>query len=55
MTLSGYLLSEIKQVEKPSMAEWLETVARGESVVLDEPPEVTIRRMRDADEPRDLS
>lgn len=55
MTLSDYLLSEIEQVaEKPSMAEWLEMVARSEPVVLDEPPDVTIRRMRDADDPRDL-
>ena len=55
MTLSDYLLSEIEQVaDKPSMAEWLEMVARGEPVVLDEPPDVTIRRMRDADDPRDL-
>ena len=40
--------------EKPSMREWLEMVARDEPVMLDEPPEVTIRRMRDADDPRDL-
>ncbi len=55
MTLSDYLLSEIEQVaDKPSLREWLETVARDEPVKLDEPPEVTIRRMRDADDPRDL-
>ena len=55
MTLSDYLLSEIEQVaDKPTMREWLETVARDEPVEVDEPPEVTIRRMRDADDPRDL-
>ena len=55
MTLSDYLLSEIEQVaDKPSLQEWLEMVGRHEPVELDEPPEVTIRRMRDADDPRDL-
>jgi plasmid stability protein len=55
MTLSDVLLSEIEQVAaKPTMKEWLERVAKLEPVDLDEPPEVTIRRMRDADDPRDL-
>lgn len=55
MSLSDYLLSEIEQVaEKPTISEWLETVRSREPVELDEPPEVTIRRMRDADDPRDL-
>ena len=55
MTLSDYLLSEIEQVaKKPTMNEWLERVSRDEPVEVDEPPEVTIRRMRDADDPRDL-
>jgi plasmid stability protein len=54
MTLSDYLLSEIEQVAaKPTMKEWLERVAELEPVEVDEPPEVTIRRMRDADDPRD--
>ena len=54
MTLSDYLLSEIEQVaKKPTMSEWLERVANLEPVEVDEPPEVTIRRMRDADDPRD--
>ena len=49
MTLSDYLLSEIEQVaKKPTMKEWLEKVSWDEPVELDEPPEVTIRRMRDA-------
>ncbi len=55
MTLSDYLLSEIEQVaEKPTMQEWLEMVKHHEPVEADEPPEVTIRRIRDADDPRDL-
>jgi plasmid stability protein len=55
MTLSDYLLSEIELVaKKPTMREWLEQVAGREPVEVDEPPEVTIRRMRDADDPRDL-
>lgn len=55
MTLSGYLLLEIEQVaKKPTMREWLEMVSRDDPVELDEPPDVIIRRMRDADDPRDL-
>ena len=55
MTLSDYLLSEIEQVaKKPTMREWLERVSRDEPVELDEPPDVILRRMRDADDPRDL-
>jgi antitoxin FitA len=55
MTLSDYLLSEIEQVaDKPTMQEWLEMVSRDEPVELEEPPDVTIRRMRDAEDPRDL-
>ena len=55
MTLSDYLLSEVERVAaKPTMREWLAKVSRDEPVEVDEPPEVTIRRMRDADDPRDL-
>jgi plasmid stability protein len=55
MTLSDYLLSEIEQVaEKPTLSEMMEHLRNRESVELDEPPEVTIRRMRDVDDPRDL-
>ena len=55
MTLSDYLLSEIKSVaKKPTMREWLEKVSRDEPVEVDEPPEEIIRRMRDADNPRDV-
>ena len=55
MTLSDYLLSEIEQVaEKPTLSEMMERLRSRESGDLDEPPEVTIRRKRDANEPRDL-
>ncbi len=55
MSLSDYLLSEIEQVaKKPTMQEWLERVGSREPVEVDERPEVIIRRMRDADDPRDL-
>ena len=54
MSLSDYLLSEIEQVaEKPTIQEWLERVRSREPVEVDEPPEVIIRRLRDADDPRD--
>jgi plasmid stability protein len=55
MTLSDYLLSEIEQVaEKPTLSEMMERLRSREPVVLDEPPEATIRQLRDADDPRDL-
>jgi antitoxin FitA len=55
MTLSDYLLSEIEQIaEKPTLRELMERLAHDEPVELDEPPDVTIRRFRDADDPRDL-
>ena len=55
MTLSDYLLSEVEKVaEKPTLAEMMERLRGDEPVELDEPPEVTIRRMRDADDPRDV-
>ena len=55
MTLSDYLLSEIEQVaRKPTLHEWLEKVSRDDPVEVEEPPEVIIRRMRNADDPRDL-
>lgn len=54
MTLSDYLLSEIEQVtDKPALAEMMERLRQREPVELDEPPDVTIRRMRDTDDPRD--
>ena len=55
MTLSDYLLSEIEQVaNKPTLREWLEMVSCDEPVEVDESPAEIIRRMRDADDPRDL-
>ena len=55
MALSGYLLFEIEQVAaRPTLAEMMERLRYDEPVELDEPPDVTIRRMRDADDPRDL-
>ncbi|QIN78629.1 hypothetical protein GBA65_08965 [Rubrobacter marinus] len=55
MTLSDYLLSEIERVaEKPTLQELMERLAQREPVELDEPPDVTIRRLRDADDPRGL-
>ncbi|MDP9486938.1 MAG: hypothetical protein M3Q49_14335 [Actinomycetota bacterium] len=53
MTLSDYLLSEIEQVAaKPTLAEMMERLRQREPVELDEPPDVTIRRFRDANDPR---
>jgi antitoxin FitA len=55
MTLSDYLLSEVEKVaEKPTLAEMMERLRGRDPVELDEPPEVTIRRFRDADDPRNL-
>jgi plasmid stability protein len=55
MTLSDYLLSEIEQIAaKPTLAEMMERLRSREPVELDEPPDVTIRRLRDADDPREL-
>ncbi len=55
MTLSDFLLSEIEQVaNKPTLREWLEMVSRDEPVEVDESPAEIIRRMRDAEDPRDL-
>ena len=54
MTLSDYLLLEIEQAPpKPTMKEWLERAAKLEPVEADEPPEVTIRRVWDTEDPRD--
>ena len=55
MTLSGYLLSEIERVaERPTLAEMMERLRSREPVELDEPPDVTIRRFRDANDPRNV-
>ena len=55
MTLSDYLLSEVEKVaEKPTLRELMARLREREPVELGEPPEAIIRRMRDADDPRDL-
>jgi len=55
MTLSDYLLFEIEQIaERPTLAEMMERLRQREPVELDEAPDVTIRRFRDADDPRDI-
>jgi antitoxin FitA len=55
MTLSDYLLSEIERVaEKPTLAEMMDRLRNDPPVEVDEPPDVIIRRIRDADDPRDL-
>lgn len=49
MTLSDYLLKEAEQaVEKPTLQEMMERLAKKKPVQLDEDPVVTIRRHRDA-------
>ena len=54
-TLSDYLLSEIERVaERPTLAEMMERLAQDPPVEVDESPAEIIRRMRDADDPRDL-
>lgn len=48
-TLSDYLLSEVEEIaERPTLAELMERLAREEPPLLDERPEVTIRRLRDS-------
>jgi antitoxin FitA len=55
MTLSDYLLSEIERVaEKPTLAEMMERLSQDPPVELSESPAEIIRRMRDAEDPRDL-
>ena len=48
-TLSDYLLAEVEEIaDRPTLSELMERLATDEPVVLDEPPEVTIRRIREA-------
>jgi plasmid stability protein len=54
MTLSDYLLSEVEQVAERPHAARADGALETEGADLDEPPEAIIRRMRDADDPRDL-
>ena len=49
MTLSDYLLAEVEEIaDRPTLSELMERLATDEPVELDEPPEVTIRRIREA-------
>jgi antitoxin FitA len=55
MTLSDCLFSEIEQLAaKSTLPETMERLRQQEPVELDEPPDVTIRRFRDGDDPCDL-
>jgi plasmid stability protein len=48
-SLSDYLLAEIEEIaERPTLEELMERLAAEEPVDVDEPPEVTIRRLREA-------
>jgi plasmid stability protein len=48
-SLSEYLLAEVEQIaDRPTLAELMEQLASEEPLDLDEPPEVTIRRIREA-------
>lgn len=49
MTLSDYLLKEAERaVERPTLQEMMDRLAKKKPVQLDEDPVVTIRRHRDA-------
>jgi plasmid stability protein len=49
MTLSDYLLGEVERVaDKPTLAELMDRLAQEEPAELPEPPEATIRRLRDS-------
>src|SRR5919106_4525538 len=46
-SLSEFLLAEVEEIaDRPTLAELMERLATDEPVELDEPPEVTIRRIR---------
>jgi antitoxin FitA len=48
-TLSDYLLAEVEEIaDRPTLAELMERLAAEEPVEVDEPPEMTIRRLREA-------
>lgn len=48
-SLSEFLLAEVEEIaDRPTLAELMERLATDEPVELDEPPEVTIRRIREA-------
>jgi plasmid stability protein len=48
-TLSEFLLAEVGEIaERPTLTELMERLAVEEPVEIDEPPEATIRRIREA-------
>lgn len=48
-SLSDYLLAEVEEIaDRPTLSELMERLAVEEPVEIDEPPEVTIRRLREA-------
>jgi plasmid stability protein len=48
-SLSEFLLAEVEEIaDRPTLAELMERLAVVEPVDIDEPPEVTIRRLREA-------
>jgi antitoxin FitA len=48
-SLSDYLLAEVEEIaERPTLEELMGRLAAEEPVDVDEPPEVTIRRLREA-------
>jgi len=48
MTLSDFLLAEVREIAgKPSLGELMEHLAAQEPVSVDEPPELTVRRLRE--------
>jgi plasmid stability protein len=55
MTLSEYMLSKVGyETEKPTLSDLMDRLAEDEPVELDESSATTIRRFRDAEDPRDL-
>jgi plasmid stability protein len=47
-SLSDFLLAELAEIaDRPTLAELMERLAADEAADLDEPPEVTIRRLRE--------
>jgi plasmid stability protein len=47
-SLSDFLLAEVEEIaDRPTVAELMERLAVEEPVDVDEPPEVTIRRLRE--------
>jgi antitoxin FitA len=49
-SLSEFLLAEVEEIaDRPTLAELMERLAADEPVDVDEPPEVTIRRNREAE------